>query len=281
VYAIRGEHSGYTASAPQHAEDPAYAIIRQAIKKRKEHLDELKQWQVMVYMKGMIRTLTVPVRIFGMKIDPNRDVIDSSGKGIIYFSESLTRYSRKLPNEYKEEVISAKLSGRSQGFGFNSPNDLEVNFYENNIALQGLSSRGFISPINENALYYYRYKYEGTFYEDGQEITRIKVMPKRKYEPCFAGGYITILEGSFRIHSVNLFLTKESQIQLVDSLQLVQQMLPIGKGKWAPQQTHIVSGFNILGIKAVANFEAVFSDYDTEKNIFQYILAGILTNLSI
>ena len=248
-------------------EDPAYAIIRQAIKKRKEHLDELQQWQVMVYMKGMIKTTSVPVSIFGMKIEPNRDLIDSSGKGIIYFSESLTRYSRKLPNDYKEEVISAKLSGRSQGFGFNSPNDLELNFYENNIALQGLSSRGFISPISDNALYYYRYKYEGTFYEDGQEITRIRVMPKRKYEPCFASGYLTIIEGSFRVHSVNLLLTKESQIQLVDSLQVIQQMLPIGRGKWAPQQTHIVAAFNIFGIKAVANFEAVFSDYDTDKNL--------------
>jgi hypothetical protein len=247
------------------AEDPAYAIMRKAIKNRKLHQAELKQWQVMVYMKGMIRTLSVPKTIFGIKMDPNRDVIDSSGKGIIYFSESLTRYSRRLPDKYKEEVISAKLSGRSQGFGFNSPKDLEVNLYDNNIALEGLSSRGFISPLNENAFFFYKYKYEGTFYEDGQEISRIKVMPKRKYEPCFSGGYITILEGSFRIHSSQLFLTKESQLQLVDSLELRQQMLPVSKGRWAPQQNHIVASFNVLGIKAMANFEAQYSDYDLDK----------------
>ncbi|TAD92323.1 MAG: carboxypeptidase-like regulatory domain-containing protein [Bacteroidetes bacterium] len=247
------------------AEDPAYAIIRKAIKNRKTHLAELKQWQVMVYMKGMIRTISMPKSIFGIKMDPNRDVVDSSGKGIIYFSESLTRYSRQLPNKYKEEVISAKLSGSSQGFGFNSPKDLEVNLYENNIALQGLSSRGFMSPISENALYFYKYKYEGTFYEDGLEISRIKVMPRRKYEPCFSGGYITIIEGSFRIHSAQLYLTKESQLQLVDSLELRQQMLPVGKGLWAPQQNHIVASFNVFGIRAVANFEAQYSDYDLDK----------------
>jgi hypothetical protein len=249
------------------AEDPAYAIIRKAIKKRSTYLSEVKEWQVMVYMKGLIRTLAVPKSIFGIKFDPNRDVIDSSGKGIIYFSESLTRYSRRLPNRYKEEVISAKLSGRSQGFGFNSPKDLEVNLYENNIALTGLSSRGFISPIAEQALYFYRYKYEGTFYEDGLEISRIKVMPKRKFEPCFAGGYITVLEGSFRLHSANLYLTKESQLQLVDSLELRQQMLPVGNGQWAPQQTHVIASFNILGIKALANFEAQYSDYDFTQSL--------------
>jgi len=33
-------------------EDPAYEIIRQAIKKREEHLNELKQFQCEVYLKG-------------------------------------------------------------------------------------------------------------------------------------------------------------------------------------------------------------------------------------
>jgi hypothetical protein len=134
------------------AEDPAYEIIRNAIKQRKTHLNEIDKWQATVYMKGMVRSFKVPQKIFGIKIDPNRDIIDSTGKGVLYFSESLTKYSRRLPNDYKEEVVSAKVSGMSQGFGFNSPRDLEVNLYENNMSLQGLNSRGFISPIADNAL---------------------------------------------------------------------------------------------------------------------------------
>ncbi|CAN5712235.1 DUF5686 and carboxypeptidase regulatory-like domain-containing protein [soil metagenome] len=246
------------------AEDPAYAIIRNAIKARKEHLDEINQWQATVYMKGLIRSYEVPRKILGVKIDPNRDVIDSNGKGILYFSESLTRYSRRLPNDFKEEVVSAKVSGMSQGFGFNSPHDMEVNLYENNIDLEGLNSRGFISPIASNALYFYHYKYLGTFYEDGQEVNKIKVIAKRKFEPCFAGGYINIIEGSWRIHSVDLFLSRESQMEVVDSVRIIQQMFPV-KNFWMPQQTNIEASFKVFGFKAGASFGAVYSDYEVDN----------------
>lgn len=243
------------------AEDPAYAIIRNAIRTRKEHLNEVKEWQALVYMKGMVRSYKVPKKILGIVLNPNRDIVDSTGKGILYFSESLTHFSRRLPRDFKEEVISAKVSGSSQDFGFNSPATMEVNLYENNIDLVGLNSRGFISPISNNALYFYRYKYLGTFYEDGREISKIQVMPKRKFEPCFAGGYINIMEGSWRIHSLNLLLTRESQMEIVDSVRIVQQLFPVNNTYWMPQQTNLSVDFTFMGFKAGANFTAVYSDY--------------------
>jgi hypothetical protein len=244
------------------AEDPAYAIIRNAIAKRKEYLQENGDMQSTVYMKGLIRSLKIPKRIFGQKVEVNNDVIDSTGLGIIYFSESLTRYSKRKNGEYKEEVISTKVSGNSSGFGFNSPGDLDVNFYENNIDIQGLSRRGFISPINENALHFYRYKYLGSFYEDGLEVNKISVIPRRQYEPLFAGGYINIIEGSWRIHSLQLLLTKASQIEVVDSLEITQEMLALDNGIWLPKYTRITANFGVLGFKANADFSAVSSDYN-------------------
>ncbi len=245
------------------AEDPAYAIIRQAIKTRPQHLNEVKAWQVEVYMKGIIRTVAVPKSIFGIGVTMNGEVIDSSGKGIIYLSESLTKYSRRLPNTYKEDIVSAKVSGSSQGFGFNSPNQMEVNLYENNITLSGMNSRGFVSPIANNALGFYSYKYEGTFYQNGVEINHIRVIPKRLYEPCFAG-YINIIENSWRIHSIDLVLTKTAQLEIVDSLRLQQQMFPVGQQFWMPQQTTFFASFGALGFKANANFAAVYSDYNLD-----------------
>ena len=244
------------------AEDPAYAIIRNAIKKRKEYLNEVKQWQAMVYMKGLIRTYKVPKSIMGVKFKPNNDVIDSSGKGIIYFSESLTRYFRKMPNQFKEEVVSAKVSGNSSGFGFNSPKDLEINLYENNILIEGLNSRGFVSPISDNALNFYRYKYEGSYFEDGREVLRVKIFPKRKYEPLFAGGFIEIMDGTWRIHGIHLGLNKASQIELVDSLLIRQQMFPVNNKVWMPQNTEITATFGIFGFVAGADFVASYSDYN-------------------
>ncbi len=262
LYPIKIEMKGVTVKAS--GEDPAYAIIRKAIATRQEHLNEVKQYQVDVYIKGLMKTVQVPNKILGVKVTPDRNVIDSNGKGIIYLSESITKYSRRLPNDYKEEILSAKVSGRSRGFGFNSPNTMEMNLYENNISIQSMSSRGFVSPIANNALFYYQYKYEGTFYEDGVEINKIRVIPKRKYEPVFAGGYINIIEGEWRIHGVDLHLTKESQIEIADSLRVQQQMLPINKKYWMPQQTTVFASFGMFGIKANAHFNAVYTDYDLD-----------------
>ncbi|RZK29105.1 MAG: carboxypeptidase-like regulatory domain-containing protein, partial [Hymenobacter sp.] len=121
-------------------EDPAYAIIRQAIKTRPDHLNEVKQWQVDVYMKGIIRTVSLPKSLFGVEFKPDNNIIDSSGKGIVYLAESVTKYSRRLPDDYREDIVSAKVSGRSQGFGFNSPNTIEFNAYEKLIASKYSSS---------------------------------------------------------------------------------------------------------------------------------------------
>lgn len=245
-------------------EDPAIEIMRNAIAKRKEHLNEISDVQSTVYMKGMIRTLKVPRAVLGQKVRVNNDIIDSSGKGIIYFSESLTRFSKSGNGRMKEEVISAKVSGNSSGFGFNSPADLEVNFYENNIDLQGMNSRGFISPLHDNGFHYYRYKFLGSFYEDGIEINKIRVTPKRQYEPLFAGGYINIIEGSWRIHSLQLKLTKASQIEIVDTLEITQEMFAVEGTKWLPKYTRITAGFGALGFKASADFASVYSDYMLE-----------------
>ncbi|MEO7310841.1 MAG: DUF5686 and carboxypeptidase regulatory-like domain-containing protein [Chitinophagaceae bacterium] len=265
-------------------EDPAYAIIRKAIKTRNEHLNEVKQWQVDVYIKGLIKSLQVPKSVLGVKVTPDRNVIDSNGKGIVYLSESITKYSRRLPDDYKEEIQSAKVSGSSQGFGFNSPKSMEVNLYENNISIQSMNSRGFVSPISNNALTFYNYKYEGTFYEDGVEINKIKVMPKRKYEPCFAGGYINIIEGNWRIHGIDLYLTKESQIEIVDSLVVQQQMIPVNNKFWMPQQTTFFASFGIFGFKANANFNAVHSEYNLDyafpKKFFNNVIRTADTSAS-
>jgi len=244
------------------AEDPAYEIIRKAISLRKEHLEETADIQSLVYMKGLMRTKKIPKRILGRKVNTNDDVFDSTGKGIIYFSESLTRFSKKKNGDYHEEVISAKVSGNSQGFGFNSPQTMDLNFYENNLSISGLNSRGFISPISDNALNFYNYRYEGSFYQDGLEINKIRVSPKRLYEPLFSTGHILIIEGSWRIHSADLYLTKTSQIEIVDTLRVTQEMVATKGQIWVPQYTRFRADFGIFGFEASADFSAVYSEYN-------------------
>src|ERR1700712_2531478 len=50
-------------------EDPAYAIIRKAIKKRKTYLNQVKTYSCEVYIKGLQRLLAAPKKFLGRDID--------------------------------------------------------------------------------------------------------------------------------------------------------------------------------------------------------------------
>ena len=92
------------------AEDPAYAIIRKAIKKRKHYLTEVDEYTADVYMKGMQKVTSYPKKFFGKDIDlaPYMD----TATGIIYLSESVSRFAFRQPDKHKEEIISSLcLSG--------------------------------------------------------------------------------------------------------------------------------------------------------------------------
>src|ERR1700752_1234523 len=49
-------------------EDPAYAIIRKAIRKRKAHLAEVKAYTCDVYIKGLQKLLAAPKKFMGFDI---------------------------------------------------------------------------------------------------------------------------------------------------------------------------------------------------------------------
>ena len=242
------------------AEDPAYEIIRNAIKKRPYYLNQLDKFQCEVYTKGIFKLRDYPKKIFGKEIDFEDG--DTSKKKILYLSETISKYSVDKPNKSKIEVLSTKVSGESDGFGFSAPQ--VISFYENNLQLgSGLSSRGFISPIADNALNFYKYRFEGSFFEDGKEINRIKVIAKRKYEPLFIG-YINITEGDWRIHSLQLMLTKESQMQLVDTLRIEQLFVPFEKDVWVIKTQVIYPAIKFFGFDAYGNFVNVYSKFDTD-----------------
>ncbi len=241
------------------AEDPAYEIIRNAIRKRKEHLEEMSGFQCMVYTKEQLQLRDYPARFFGQKVDFEDG--DTSKRKILYLSETVSRYSVKEAGLDKLEVLSTRVSGNSNSFGLSLPRI--INFYQNSIVVQGLNQRGFISPIANNALYYYRYQYEGSFWEEGKEINRIKVIPKRKYEPVFSGT-IFITENDWRIHSLQLELLKTSQMEILDTLQVEQLYAPYDTKRWVIRKQVLYPTVKRFGFDAIGSSVTVYTDFDLE-----------------
>ncbi len=241
-------------------EDPAYQIIRNAINKRTYHLGQLDKFSCEVYTKGQMSVRDYPKKILGRKVDFEDG--DTSKKKMLYLSETISKYSADKPDKVKIEVISSKVSGQSDGFGLSAPQFFS--FYENSVMIgNNLNPRGFISPIAENALNYYRYKLEGTYFEDGREICHIKVMPKRKFEPLFAG-YIDIVADDWRIHSVKLLLTKSSQMELLDTLRIEQLYRPVTKDVWFISSQVMYPTIKMFGFDGYGNFVNIYSEFNID-----------------
>lgn len=244
-------------------EDPAYAIIRQAIKKRPVYQQQVPEFSCNAYIKGMFKLRNVPNRFFGQKVDKQDIGVDSTGKGIVFLSESLTKISARRPDKIKLQVISSRQSGG--GFGFSFP--AYINFYDNNVqaVITQFSPRGYISPIADNALLYYKYRLEGSFMEDGRLVNKIEVIPRRRFEPLFSG-YIFIMDGDWRIHSTNLLITKDYQLEIMDTLQIRQIHVPVDSAVWRTKDQVITISMKQFGFDLLGNFVNVYSNYNLHPN---------------
>ncbi len=261
------------------AEDPAYPIIRKAIAKRKFYLNQVDEFSCDVYIKGLQKLTSIPKTFMG--IDINLSEFVDSTTGIIYLSESVSKYHFKKPNDIKEVMVSSKVSGSNKAFSFNQASDMDFNFYENIIGIGGLSERGFISPISSNALFYYRYRLDGSFLENGHWVNRIEVIAKRKNDPVFAG-YIFIQDSTWRIHSTDLYLTKESQMQFVDTLRINQVFIPVSEVEdiWKIGSETFRFVFSAFGFAGNGSYVGVFSGYDVNPEFRKKFFNGSVMKIN-
>ncbi len=244
------------------AEDPAYEIIRKAIKKRKYYLRAVKSHSFDAYVKGSQKILKAPEKILGTEVGAIFKSLDSTRTGIIYLSESVSKVYRKAPNDIKEVMTSSKVSGNDNGFSFNRAAEMDFNFYENHIDVM----RKLISPIASSAMSYYRYKLVGTIFdEEGRLINKIEVIPRRSEDPVFRG-LIYITEDLWNIHSTELIVTGSAiKINLLDTLVIKQVHIPVGKPDiWFQLSQSLDFKYGFMGLKVKGNFTGIFSNYEID-----------------
>ncbi|MFY0605129.1 MAG: carboxypeptidase-like regulatory domain-containing protein [Cyclobacteriaceae bacterium] len=240
--------------------DPAKRIIRNAIKKRKYYRDEALAFECDVYIKGLQRLDKRPKSLLGMTIN-----IDT---GIVYLSESISKLKFMQPDKLNETMISSKVSGQNNAFSYNMASDMLMNLYDNSFFVEGLSQRPLISPLANNAFFYYNYKLVGTFLENDRIINKIKLLPKRKTDPVFSG-YIYIIEDSWRIHSVDVSLTDNNGIEFVDSLSFKQVFAPLEYDIWMPISQQYRFTLKVFGFEGSGHFTGIYSNYQVEPNYWQ------------
>lgn len=258
-------------------EDPAYAIIREAIKKRTFYNNQINASIVDRYNKDVLSVRKMPQRFFGKKIPTDAFVdmaLDTTGKGILYLSESISKVYRKQPDKMKMEVLNSRVSG-SDNFGFTFP--VVISLYTNNVKvfLEKLNPRGFVSPIADGAISFYRFKFLGNFFENGKMIHSISVTPRRKFEPLFTGT-INIIDEDWSIHSYDLFLTRTAQLELVDTVSIKQIQIPVSGDVWQPGSQVVDITFNVLGIGMFGSFLNVYSNYNIDPKLSKKFFDNVI-----
>ena len=247
-------------------ENPAYRVIREAIKKRTFYEYEVQAFKNDSYIKGMLRLDKHPDKILGQKV-----TIDT---GIIYFSESVSEFSFERPDKIRERMISSKVSGDDQGFSFNQASSFNINIYRKRYKHSSLGERGFISPISNQAFLFYDYEWLGVFEENGRIINKIKLLPKRAMDPVF-DGLIYIIEDSWKFHTVDLLATKSRGLQFTDSLRINQIFAPTSNDIWMPISQKFSFQFGAFGFKGSGYFIGVYSNYEVEPNYELYKKEGL------
>ncbi|WP_396167655.1 DUF5686 and carboxypeptidase regulatory-like domain-containing protein [Flavobacterium sp.] len=244
-------------------DNPANAVIRNAIKNKKGNSEKTARFKADFYSRGIFKVKDLPKKILGQKVGDLNGAVDSTGTGIIYLSETVSKIIFEKPDNLKERIIASKVSGDNKGFSYNTARSTIYDFYDNTLDFNSK----MISPIADNAFNYYKYKIEGTFQdENNMMINKIKVIAKRDAEPVFEG-YIYIVEDSWAIYAVDLDIKGYRMHQeFVDVMKLKQNFNYNKNTKiWAKNTQSLEFSAGIFGIKFNGKFSYVYSNYEFEK----------------
>lgn len=226
-------------------EDPAYTIMRKAIAKSKFHTQQVDRYTARVYIKGTGQLIDYP---FFMKGAMEKEGFNPDR---VFISESVSDIEYVRPNTYNEKVISIY----TQGDDNNTDPNAYVNgsFYEPEVAKS-------VSPLSPKAFSYYRFVYDGTYRDQGFEVSKIKVIPRSRGDNVFEG-YINIVEDYWSIYSLDLKVTK-----LGVNFRIQQTYEPVEKNVWLPVTHKFYVKGKVLGFEFEGNYLATVSDYKVEIN---------------
>lgn len=241
-------------------DNPANAIIRNAIKNKTKNSEITYRFEADFYSKGIFKVKNLPKKILGQEVGDLGGTIDSvTRSGIVYQSETISKIKFEKPNNVKEHILASKVAGDSNGFSFNTAQQANFDFYDNFLNFDVK----VVSPIADNAFNYYTFQLENTFYDDQKHlINKIKVLPKRDKEAVFEG-YIYIVEDSWAIYGIDLLLKGyRMQNPAIVALNIVQNFNFDSKNNvWNKKLQTLSIDVDFFMIKMNGNFSYVYNNY--------------------
>lgn len=252
-------------------EDPAIAIMRKAIQKRSYYKKLIPSFESDLYVKGTVKILDAPQEILGNKIGDMNGILDSSRQGMVYLSESKSKFYFSQPDKVKEVMYHSIKSGDNDLFTANQFSLFSFDLYDEYLQF----GRAIVSPLADNALTHYQFQLESTTVDNqAYTINKIKIIPKTKQAPLL-NGYIYIIDDLWNLHSVDVRIYGNAlKTTFIDTIFLKQVFIPVKRpDQWALLSQIIGFKAGIFGFKMAGTFSYIFSNY-----ILNQDLSHIITN---
>lgn len=218
-------------------EDPAYEIIRKAIKYKQEFKKDLNEYNYDAYSKFVVKSNVNPYNDKSVKQD-------SSGMNILGILESESVGYFKKP-DLEKQIIKSKRETANITRGFAIP--LIVNFYDESVDLGESKIPG---PLSDNAFDNYEYKLIGTTSIDTTTVFKIKVINTSNLLPQFLGN-IYIIDNLFALIKVDLETNSEvvkGVSQLAFRQKFSRETDKAKKTFWMPTDVEIFASGTFAGL---------------------------------
>lgn len=237
----------------------ADSIMTIAIQQRRENAKRQQQFEVDYYSKGTLRLENIPSKILGQQIGDLGASVDTTGNGIIYLSETVSKLKYKYPGNIHETVLASRSSGEDSGISYNNADATWYDFYRNYLPFEV----NVISPLADNAFEYYKYESAGMFSSKDGKIYIIKVVSKSATSPTF-NGYVYLTSDNAELYATDLTV-KGSTIRqpLLNTLTIKQQYLYNSNRKlWSKSNQTILFNVSLLSVKANGTFVQTYNNYN-------------------
>ncbi len=254
-------------------ENPAEVLLRKIIERKKFHnKDRLEYYEYEVYNK-----VQFDINNFNQKFTERRvfkpfkfvfDNIDTStvnGKPYlpVFITESVSDFVyRKNPRNTKEYVKASKISGIEDQSITQFMGDMyqNVNVYDNFVEVFG---KGFISPIADFGLQYYKYYLVDSARTGNKWTYKIQFTPRRKYELTFKGEFV-VHDTTFALTKVDMEISDKANINFLSELFINQEFDRVQDSTWMLTHDRLFADF-IVTDKAMGLYGTKNTSYRNFK----------------
>ncbi len=247
-------------------DNPAFALIKKAIEKKKERISYLTSYRFEAFTKGIVRSeddIVAGRSSVSLSLGGVSDSAELKVTGVLE-NHSIGYY--KKPSYYKEKILARKQTA-------NFPPQINIltggrliqNFYEETIQFFG---RPLVGPIADNALTYYYYYIEDTLALDDKTVFKLRMFPDDENDPGFEGS-IYITDKEFALVKVELQLNKTANTGgIFEEINIFQQYALYENMIYMPVDYRLFVTANVLGlIRFGFELNTILYDYEINPDI--------------